>query len=123
MMKDYHQFDASVSQCADMLEEELPDVLSNFQNMAKAAKEDGALARKTKLLIALGIAVSNRCDPCISRHARLLAECGTSRQEIAEVSGICVSMNGALVLTYAASALEAFDYFTQQLEAAPESEA
>lgn len=115
MMKDYQKFNHSVIDSAAMLEQALPDVLLPFQQMAQSAKGEGAIEHQAKLLIALGIAIATHCDPCIARHACKLAECGASRQEIAEVAGICVSMGGGLTLTYAASALEAFDEFSRAL--------
>lgn len=114
-MKDYQQLDASVAHSAEMLEQALPAVLQPFQDMAKSAKGEGAIPHQSRLLIALGIAISTHCDPCIARHARKLAECGASRQEIAEVAGICISMSGGISLTYANSALEAFDYFSLRI--------
>jgi AhpD family alkylhydroperoxidase len=81
IMKDYQQLDASVAHSAEMLEQALPAVLQPFQDMAKSAKGEGAIPHQSRLLIALGIAISTHCDPCIARHARKLAECGASRKK------------------------------------------
>lgn len=47
------------------LQVQTPKMFEGFNSMGKAAKRNGALDEKTKELIALGIAISTRCDSCI----------------------------------------------------------
>ena len=55
---------------------EAPETVRGFGVMGKAAKADGALSEKTKEFIALGIAVSTRCESCIGFHVRSLVRLG-----------------------------------------------
>jgi len=87
----------------------IPEVMKGFSAMAKAASADGALDAKSKELVALGIAISTRCDGCIAFHTRTARDLGTSREEIIEVIGMAVYMGGGPSLMYGALALEAFD--------------
>lgn len=44
----------------------IPDVMKGFSATARAALKPNAMDGKTKELVALGIAVAIRCDPCIA---------------------------------------------------------
>ena len=48
-----------------IFEKEAPDTFKGFGIMAERAKRNGVLGQKTKEFIALGMAVSTRCDSCI----------------------------------------------------------
>ena len=63
---------------------EAPKTFSGFNIMGKAAKKNGVLDEKTKELIALGIAISTRCDSCIGFHVKSLVRLGTTRAEFCE---------------------------------------
>ncbi|WP_166418438.1 carboxymuconolactone decarboxylase family protein [Cochlodiniinecator piscidefendens] len=94
------------------LAKEMPDTMAGFDKMGKAAKKDGALDEKTKELIALGIAVSTRCDSCIGFHAKSLVRLGASREEVCEALSMTAYMGGGPSLAYGAKALNAFDTFS-----------
>jgi len=87
----------------------LPDTARAFGALGKAVKEGGALDFKTKEFIALGISVTDRCEPCISLHVEALIKAGASRDEVADVLGMCIQMGGGPAMMYAAKALECFD--------------
>jgi AhpD family alkylhydroperoxidase len=89
-----------------------PDVMAAFGQLAKAAGKEGALDKKTKELIALGIAIAVKCDGCIGFHTKALAALGTTREEINEVCGMSVYMGGGPSLMYAADAQKAFEEFS-----------
>lgn len=112
MKKDYTAIEKNVSDATSLLLEALPEATEGLTWLAQHTKKAGTLSYRTKLQITLAIAINMRCDPCIARQARRLAETGASREEIAEVAGICLSMGGPPALTYAAGALEAFDTFS-----------
>ena len=65
-------------------QKEAPDVFTGFGLMGKAAKKNGALSEKTKEFIALGIAISTRCDICIATMLNLL--CDSKQREKSFVS-------------------------------------
>ena len=90
-----------------------PEVMKSFSELGRAATTDGALDRKTKELIALALSVASRCDPCIGFHAQTLVKLGASRQEVDETLGVATYMGGGPSLMYAASAIEAFEEFSQ----------
>lgn len=58
-------------------------------------------------MIALAVAVTTRCDGCISVHAERAVKQGASREEIAEALGVAVSLNAGAALVYSARVMEA----------------
>lgn len=96
----------------------LPETAQAFGGLGKAVKSGGVLDYKTKEFVALGIAVSDRCEPCISLHAEALVKCGATREEIADVLGMCIQMGGGPAMMYAAKALECFDALAAPAQAA-----
>lgn len=76
------------------LRQAIPDVFRGFAELNRATMAPGALDVKTKELIALAIAVVERCDGCIAAHAASAARAGVSRQEAAEAIGVAILMTG-----------------------------
>ncbi len=95
------------------LRKEAPEALKAFNQMGAVAKKSGALDEKTKELIALGIAVSTRCDSCIGFHVKSLVRLKTTRAELCEALEMIAYMGGGPSIAYGAKALEAYDEFTQ----------
>lgn len=91
---------------------DLPDVMKGFNDLARAATQNGVLNRKTKELIALALGVASHCDACIGFHAQALVKLGVSKAEVQEALGMAVYMGGGPSLMYSARALAAFDEFT-----------
>lgn len=94
------------------LSKEIPATMSAFDTMGKAAKKNGALDEKTKEFIALGIAISTRCESCIGFHVKSLVRLQATRQELSETLAMCAYMGGGPSITYGAKALAAYDEFT-----------
>ena len=55
-----------------------------FLEMEKAAFSNGALPKKAKELIALGISVVINCESCMQWHIEQAARAGASLQEVLE---------------------------------------
>jgi len=93
------------------LRHQIPDVMKAFSDLHTATMKPGALDTKTKELIALAIAVSERCDGCIASHARGAAKQGATEAEVAEAIGVSVLMSGGPATVYGPRALAAFQDF------------
>lgn len=89
-----------------------PDLMTAFSQLAAAGTKDGALDKKTRELVALGIAVSSRCDDCIGFHVQTLVKLGMTRQELEDVLATAVYMGGGPSMMYATHALTAFNEFS-----------
>ena len=88
-----------------------PEVMKGFSSTAQAALKANALDAKTKELVAVGISVAIRCDPCIAFHVEAAVRHGATREEILETIGTAIYMGAGPSVMYAAKALEAFDQF------------
>ena len=109
MVKDWPGFADEMSQALAGLRSGIPDVMSAFSQLAKSAIAPGAMDPKSKEMVALGIAVSTRCDGCITFHARAARDYGATREEVLETIGMAIYMGDGPSVMYAALALEAYD--------------
>lgn len=114
MSKSYLEITNDLNQYLPKVRQGVPDVMSAFSQMAKAASADGALNKKAKELIALAIGIAVRCDGCIGFHVKALVKLGVTREEINELCGMAVYMGGGPSLMYAADTLKAFEEFSQE---------
>lgn len=110
---DWNDFMAETEARLATFSKEVPQTVKGFGQMGQAAKAEGALSEKTKEFIALGIAVSTRCDSCIGFHVRSLVRLGASREELCEALAMATYMGGGPSYAYSAKALEAYDIFSK----------
>ena len=103
----YHHLQSLTSRLA----KENPGTMSGFAQMRRQTMTEGALSTKMKELIALGMAITSRCDGCIAYHVHDAMRAGATRQEISETIGVAITMGGGPALIYGAEALEAVGQF------------
>lgn len=84
-----------------------PDTLKGHALLAGAGEQTGHLDAKTRELISLAVAVTTRCDGCITVHVDAAIKHGASREEIAEALGVAVALNAGAALVYSARAMDA----------------
>jgi AhpD family alkylhydroperoxidase len=108
----YRDLTLSVSAGLATLKSSTPEVMKSFSELGRAATANGVLDKKTKELIALALSVAARCDPCIGFHMQSLVKLGVTRQEIDETLGVTTYMGGGPSVMYAASAIAAFNEFS-----------
>lgn len=113
MTKEYKDIIADISAYSAELRKLIPETMSGFSTMAKAATSTKVLDEKTKELIALALGVASHCDGCLGYHAKALVRLGATREEVAEALGMAIYMGGGPSLMYAADALRSFDQFGQ----------
>lgn len=109
MSKSFVQITTDVSKALATLRKEIPDTMQGFSALAKNSLQDGALTTLQKELIALAIAVTQRCDACVGFHVKALIGLGATREQIMETLGVCTYMGGGPALMYAAEAVRAYD--------------
>jgi AhpD family alkylhydroperoxidase len=109
MAKSYRATTSNISRQMAKLRADIPDTMSGFSAMARAATRPGTLDTKTKELIALALGVAAHCDGCIGFHMQALMKAGASRAEITEALAMAVYMGGGPSVMYAAEAMSAYD--------------
>ncbi len=80
-------------------------VYESFLQMEQATYADGALPKKTKELIAIGISVLMDCESCMQWHIDQAAACGATQQEILEAIEVGIEMGAGRVAVSARFAL------------------
>jgi len=86
-----------------------PDIVKGYTTLSRAGQKAGHLDEKTRELIALAVAITLRCDGCITVHTAAAQQRGATKEEVAEVLGVAVSVNAGAAVVYSARALDAFD--------------
>lgn len=81
-------------------------VYQAFLEMESAAFSDGALSKKHKELIAVGISVAIDCESCMQWHIEQAAASGASESEVLESVEVGIEMSGGPGTVSARFALE-----------------
>ena len=93
----------------------IPDVWAGFTALHGAAMNAGHVPAHMKEAVALAISVVKRCDGCIAYHAKAAARAGATPEEIAEVLGVALLMDGGTASVYAPRAWDAYREFAAEL--------
>ena len=84
-------------------------VYQAFLELEKATFSDGALPKKTKELIAVGISVVVDCESCMQWHIQQAANAGASMEEVLEAVEVGIEMGGGPATVSARFALEVME--------------
>jgi AhpD family alkylhydroperoxidase len=84
-------------------------VYAAFLSMERAAYSDGALSKKNKELIAVGISVVINCESCMQWHIGQAAEAGADEKEMLEAIEVGIEMGGGPATAHARFALEVME--------------
>jgi AhpD family alkylhydroperoxidase len=80
-----------------------------FLTMEKATYTDGALPKKAKELIAVGISVVKNCESCMQWHITQAAKAGAGMREVLEAVEVGIEMEGGPATVSARFALEVME--------------
>jgi AhpD family alkylhydroperoxidase len=108
---DYQEVLTDLASPVADLRRAIPEVWSAYATMHRAALAEGELPAKYKELIALAISIVKRCDGCIASHARGAARRGATAQEVAEMIGLAVLLDGGPATVYGPRAWQAYQQF------------
>jgi AhpD family alkylhydroperoxidase len=84
-------------------------VYEGFLAMEAATYRDGALPKKQKELIAVGISVVKNCESCMQWHIEQAATDGASFEELLEAVEVGIEMGGGPATVSARFALEVME--------------
>ena len=94
---------------AEKMKQSAPDMMKGFGGLFLNVLKGRALKTKQKELIAPGIAVAPRCEPCIHLHVQKCLEAGNTTAEILEAAGVAVMLQGGPAYTYVPVVIEALE--------------
>jgi AhpD family alkylhydroperoxidase len=84
-----------------------PDTVKGYVALSSAGQKKDLLGAKMRELIALAVAVTARCDGCITVHAEAAIRHGATQEEIAEALGVAVAVNAGAALVYSTRVMDA----------------
>jgi len=111
MLNDWKNTLTNLRQSAKRLADHNPKVTTAYRQLNEAQAAGTALDAKTRELISLAVAVTTRCDGCISSHAAAARQAGATEQELSEALGTAIALNAGAAYVYSVRAMEAFDQF------------
>jgi AhpD family alkylhydroperoxidase len=113
MMLDWNEYLQELSSRIGEIAGTSPDIIRGYRTLSDAGQKTGKLDAKTRELIALAVAVSLRCDGCITTHTSAAIKHGATKEEIVEALGVAVSVNAGAALVYSSRVLDAFHAKTE----------
>ena len=91
------------------MKEQTPDTVNGFAAMFSKIMKDGAISLKEKEFVALGIAVAQRCVPCIRLHVQKCLDAGATKEQILEAASVAVMMGGGPAYTHVPLVMETLE--------------
>jgi AhpD family alkylhydroperoxidase len=87
-----------------------PKEFSTFVEFDKTVgRDDGAIPRKYRELMALAVASTTQCPYCLGVHTRAAKRAGATRQEVTEAVMIAAALRAGAAVTHGALTLKLFD--------------
>ena len=108
MMLDWNAYQTQLLTSIGQIGALSPDTLRGYRSLGEAGAKTGHLDAKTRELISLAVAVSLRCDGCITTHTTAAIKAGASKEEIVEALGVAIAVNAGAALVYSARVMDAF---------------
>ena len=87
------------------------EVYRRFVEMELKTYQDGALSRKHKELIAIGISIQMNCESCLEWHIKQAVHAGASRQEVIEAIEVGMEMGGGPATVASRFAMQVLEYY------------
>jgi AhpD family alkylhydroperoxidase len=109
MLFDWNQYQAELTKSIPGFAKLSPDSLKGYQTLSNANAHNSLLGEKVRQLISIAVAVTTRCDGCITFHTDAALKAGATKEEIAEALGVAMAMNAGAALIYSLRALDSVD--------------
>jgi len=109
MDKDVQSFIRDFMRSKQKIARYIPETVKGFMGLHEKTTASGALERKHKELIAVGIAVATHCVECVYLHTQQAVEAGATAKEVMEAAGVAVVMGGGPAFTQLGDVLKALD--------------
>jgi AhpD family alkylhydroperoxidase len=109
MLYDWKHYQAELTKTIPEFAKLSPDSLKGYQMLSAANSRNSLLGEKVRQLISIALAVTTRCDGCITFHTDAALKAGASKEEITEALGVAMAMNAGAALIYSLRALDSVD--------------
>jgi len=109
MLYDWNTYQAELTKSIADFAKLSPESLKGYQTLSAANSKNSLLGEKVRQLISIAVAVTTRCDGCITFHTDAALKAGATKQEISEALGVAMAMNTGAALIYSVRALDSVD--------------
>ena len=120
-MIDWNEYRKQLGSTIAELGRTAPDLVKGYRTLVASHATSGALDSKTRELVALAVAVTVRCDGCITTHVELARRQGATQAEITDALGVAVMVNAGAALVFSARTIGAFHAAEAAAAAVPEA--
>ena len=83
-----------------------PEAMAAFRAWDKLALQGGAIPKKYKELMAIGVALTTQCPYCIDLHRQAALNAGATEQELTEVIHVAAALRAGGAITHGTHLLE-----------------
>jgi AhpD family alkylhydroperoxidase len=108
MMLDWNEYREELKVGVKEIGQLSPETIKGYLALGVAGQKTDILGAKVRELIALAVAVSLRCDGCITVHTEAAIKHGAAKEEIAEALGVAIAINAGAALVYSTRVMDAF---------------
>lgn len=112
MMLDWNAYRDQLNSAVKEISAGNPNLVKGYVALRLANAKSIHIDAKTRELIALGVAVTLRCDGCINAHTDDAIKAGATKEEIIDALGVAIMVNAGAALVYSARTIDAFDVKT-----------
>jgi AhpD family alkylhydroperoxidase len=106
---DHSLYPDTTKDLAQKRRELAPDIYGAFRTFSQRVFADGALASKTKQLVAVAVAHATQCPYCIRGHTELALRSGATEQEIMEAIWVAAEMRAGAAYAHSIIAIDAMN--------------
>lgn len=108
MMLDWNDYRTQLAAGVKEIGQLSPDTIKGYMALSGAGQKADLLGAKVRELVALAVAVTLRCDGCITVHTEAAIKHGATKEEIVEAIGVATTVNAGAALVYSARVMDAF---------------
>jgi len=119
MIRDWKEYRGQINAAVKEIGTANPDLVKAYAAFHHANAASKHLDAKTRELIALGVAVTLRCDGCINAHTEAAVRAGANKEEITDALGVAIMVNAGATMVYSAHVVDAFHTYATQNEVKP----
>lgn len=113
MMMDWNAYTTQIRDAVREMSAANPDLVKAYAGLHQAESKSKHLDAKTRELIALGVAVSLRCDGCINAHVDAALRAGVTKEEMIDAMGVAIMVNAGAAMVYSARTVDAWNAKTE----------
>lgn len=109
MMLDWNQYRQQIKAGVGEYSKLTPDTVKGYAALSNAPNQTNHLDAKTRELIALAVAVTAKCDGCITVHTDAAIRHGATKDEIAEALSVAIAIGAGAALVYTTRVMDAYN--------------